>query len=82
MKCTGHSKRTGEPCKKDARKGREVCAAHGGKTPVGPAAPNWEHGKYSNYMTTPQKLREGFQRALDDPELTHTTAPRSLSRMP
>jgi hypothetical protein len=71
MKCTGHSKRTGEPCKKEAMKGREVCPAHGGKTPVGPAAPNWKNGKYPKYMTTPEKLREGYERALTDPELTH-----------
>ena len=71
MKCTAHSKRTGEPCKKDAMQGREVCLAHGGKSPLGPAAANWKNGHHSKYMTTPAKLREGYERALSDPELTH-----------
>lgn len=30
MKCTGHSSRTGKPCKRDAIAGGNVCLSHGG----------------------------------------------------
>lgn len=37
-KCTAHSSRTGEPCKRWAILGGTVCATHGGRSPVVKAA--------------------------------------------
>lgn len=38
MKCTAHSSRTGEPCKKPAVKGTNVCRSHGAGAPQVKAA--------------------------------------------
>jgi hypothetical protein len=49
------------------------CRQHGGKTPVGPASPNWEHGGYSRlFPTLPQRLQESANRAYNDPEYLAT----------
>jgi hypothetical protein len=71
VQCSARSKQSGERCKKDAVRGREVCHIHGGRSPRGPASATWKDGTYSKYMQTPEKLREGYERALSDPQLTH-----------
>ena len=38
---------------------------HGGKTPVGPASPNWIDGRYSRVL--PLGLVEAYRRSQDDP---------------
>ena len=47
------------------------CKKHGGATPKGAAHPNFKDGRRSKYATMPQHLRERFEEALQDPELTH-----------
>ncbi len=49
MRCSAKSKRSGERCKKDAVKGREVCHIHGGKSLAGTASPSWKDGSRSKY---------------------------------
>jgi hypothetical protein len=41
--------------------------SHGGKTPRGPANPNWQHGRYSKYV--PTGLGERYREARSNPEL-------------
>jgi hypothetical protein len=43
------------------------CHWHGGKTPYGPACPNWKHGDRSKYM--PRDLAKRYEAARKDPEL-------------
>lgn len=64
--CTAKSKSTGERCKRPAVKGMTVCRYHGGKTPVGIAAPGFVHGRRSKHM--PSRLLELYSEALQDPE--------------
>jgi hypothetical protein len=52
MRCKARSKRSGEQCKKDAMLGREVCLAHGGRSPLGVASPNLKHGRSSKDLPT------------------------------
>lgn len=83
MQCTGTSKRSGEQCKKDARPGTGVCHMHGSKSRKGPASGTWKHGKNSKWMTTPDKLREGYERACAPPLGTGASAaspPRAPGR--
>ena len=49
MRCTAHSKRTGEPCSGPAVTGWRVCRLHGagGGQPAGKAHPSWRHGMRS-----------------------------------
>lgn len=49
-KCTGTSKQSGQPCKKDAVVGSTKCHIHGGATPKGADSPNLKHGRYSAYL--------------------------------
>jgi hypothetical protein len=42
----------------------KVCKFHGGKTPVGSAAPGFKHGRYSKVL--PTVMAEHYQRAKDD----------------
>ena len=45
--CTAKSKRSGEQCKKDAMKEKNVCYFHGGKSLSGVAHPNYKTGRYA-----------------------------------
>ena len=65
--CTAKSKQSGERCKRHASPGFTVCAIHGGKTPVGIAAPSFKHGRYSKHL--PARLSERYEQAIHDPDL-------------
>lgn len=65
MEC-GARKRDGTPCKARAMdNGR--CRIHGGKTPRGPALPQFRDGRYSKYL--PARLAARYQEARTDGEL-------------
>jgi hypothetical protein len=62
----GAKKRDGTPCPTPPMaNGR--CRMHGGATPVGPALPQFRHGRYSKYL--PERLAERYQASLEDSEL-------------
>lgn len=65
--CTAMSKRSGERCKHAPMTGSTLCHMHGGKTPVGIAAPTWKHGRYSAHM--PKRMLAAYEKARIDPEL-------------
>lgn len=64
MRCKARSKRSGEQCKKDAMLGREVCLAHGGRSPIGVASPNLKHGRSSRDL--PTRLHQRYHEFLSD----------------
>jgi len=65
--CGARSKRTGNPCQQPAMpNGR--CRLHGGKTPSGPASPNFKHGRYSK-VKLPDGFLEKFEEQKNDTEL-------------
>lgn len=66
-RCKAKSKQTGERCKNPVAPGYEVCRFHGGRTPRGPALPQFKHGRRSKYM--PARLLTAYERALNDPQL-------------
>lgn len=66
QKCQAHNKQ-GQPCGQPAIAGRKHCHYHGGKTPVGLAAPSLKHGKYSKYL--PDRFIPTYEQAVSDPEL-------------
>jgi hypothetical protein len=66
-KCTGHSKRSGKPCKKDAMKGRQTCYFHSGSKKSGTASPNYKHGRYSKDL--PTRMAAQYAASLTDTEL-------------
>jgi hypothetical protein len=47
--------------------GRTVCYHHGGKTPVGPALPHYQQGRYSKYL--PERMLDRYHEAETDSEL-------------
>lgn len=65
--CAAHSKRTGQQCRRPAMAGRTVCYHHGGATPIGATSPHFRSGRYSKYL--PERLREKYQDAQQDPEI-------------
>lgn len=65
--CKATSKRTGERCKAQAVTGRELCYHHGGKSPAGPAHPQYKHGRYSKHL--PARLIERYAQSASDPDL-------------
>lgn len=74
MRCGdyGHiSKQTGLPCRRRCVPGRNACKFHGGNTLKGIAHPNYKHGKYAKdpYPDLPDRLREGYEAAQNDPDL-------------
>ena len=70
MQC-GAKTRSGQPCKSPAMdNGR--CRMHGGKHPKGMAHYNYKEGKYSKAL--PQRMREAYQDAIDDPQLLEQRA--------
>lgn len=48
-------------------RGRTVCLAHGGRTPVGVAASSFKHGRYSKHV--PAELLDRYHDGTNDPEL-------------
>ena len=65
--CAAHSKRTGQRCRQSAMVGKTVCYHHGGATPTGANLPQFRAGRYSKYL--PERLREKYQDAQQDPEI-------------
>lgn len=65
--CRRTSKRTGKPCGAYALKGRQVCRAHGGKSPRGAQSPSFKSGRYSKHI--PDRLLEKYETALGDERL-------------
>ena len=47
--------------------GKTVCYIHGGKTPVGPALPHYQNGRYSRYL--PERMLDRYHEAEQDSEL-------------
>lgn len=66
MKCKGHNS-SGDPCGKNAMKGRDYCRTHGGTKPIGPAHPQFKHGRRSKFL--PARLAATYEEALRDPKL-------------
>ncbi len=58
-------------CESPFRYSNGRCKKHGGSTPKGAAHPNFKDGRRSKYASMPQHLRERYEKALGDPELTH-----------
>jgi hypothetical protein len=54
-------------CMKLPVAGRTRCFKHGGGTPIGPASPQFKHGRRSKYL--PGNVAALYQTALDNPEL-------------
>lgn len=48
--CEATSKRSGKRCRKNAMRGRTVCLAHGGRTPIGISSPHYKTGIHSRYL--------------------------------
>lgn len=67
VQCSATSKQSGEQCKRSAVPGRNVCNIHGGKTPVGVALPQFQHGRYSRYL--PERLLERYEQSRSDPDI-------------
>jgi hypothetical protein len=66
-KCGAHSRSTGKPCQQPAMpNGR--CRKHGGLTPVGPAHPNYQTGRYSK-VKFPAKFLELYEEQQNDTRL-------------
>lgn len=64
--CGATKRRTGEPCRALAMpNGR--CRIHGGATPSGIAANNFQHGARSKYL--PVRMQERALEAMNDPDL-------------
>lgn len=53
-RCRAMSKRSGQPCKAPAMRGKAVCRCHGGKggAPKGKANGAWRHGHYAGDALT------------------------------
>lgn len=65
--CTATSKRSGERCRNRPAIGRTLCHIHGGKTPVGIAAPQTVTGRYSKHL--PTRMLATYEASKADPEL-------------
>lgn len=74
--CSAVSKRSGEQCRRRATIGKAVCAMHGGKTPVGPALPQYQNGRYSKYL--PERMLARYHEAERDAALLELRAEVSL----
>lgn len=67
MQCTAKSKRSGVQCRNGAMPGFTKCRMHGGKTPIGFAAPSTKHLRYSKHL--PKRLVQRYEEAVSDDEL-------------
>lgn len=64
----GAKNRQGKPCQvAPMENGR--CYRHGGATPVGPALPQYRHGKRSKLFKHVKGFGAAYERALKDPDL-------------
>jgi len=70
--CTATSKRSHDRCQRHAAIGRTTCSMHGGTASIGPASPEFKHGRYSNAL--PTRLLERYRESLNDPELLNGRA--------
>jgi hypothetical protein len=68
MQCHAMSKQRRARCRQPVVPGKDVCYYHGGKTPQGPALPQFKTGRYSKCL--PARLLAGYRAAERDPELT------------
>jgi hypothetical protein len=68
VQCHAKSKRSQKQCRRKAMRGMDVCYMHGGKTPRGPALPQFKSGRYSRFV--PSRLLARYRDAEHDPELT------------
>ncbi len=78
-RCTATSKSTGVQCRQPACEGNTKCRYHGGKNLRGIASPSYIHGRYSKYL--PERLREQYEEAQQDPELLALKDEISLLRI-
>jgi hypothetical protein len=67
MRCSAHSKRSGEACHAWAVRGRTTCRMHGGTSRTGMAVNTFKHGRYSRYV--PPRLENRYESARHDPTL-------------
>lgn len=68
LRCTAWNPNQGRQCGALALKvsRTQKCRVHGGKTPKGPASPNWKHGRYAKM---PADLLDDYEEALNDTAL-------------
>jgi hypothetical protein len=66
----GAKTRSGGTCGKPPLAGRTRCKLHGGKSPVGVAAPSYQGKGYSKYF--PKEIARVYEQTLHDPELLST----------
>ncbi len=64
--CQGTSKRSGERCGKWKMRGKNHCHIHGGKSVMGVALPQFDHGRFS--ASVPSRLNVSYHEALNDPK--------------
>lgn len=67
----GNAKKGGGFCESPYRYHNGKCRVHGGPSPKGMASGTWKTGQHSKYAKMPKRLRQGYEEAIDDPELTH-----------
>jgi len=65
-KCRAKSKRTGQRCRANAIRGRELCYHHGGRSPRGVAHPNFKTGQFS--IDIPARYYATTSRSVESPE--------------
>jgi len=65
-KCRATSKRTGQRCRANAIRGRELCYHHGGRTPRGVAHPRFKTGRFS--IDVPARYYATTLRSVESPE--------------
>ena len=73
--CSAQRKRGAGPCKGLAMPNGK-CRMHGGASLKGVDAPSYKHGRYSKHL--PEHLKNKFDAAYSDPELTHLRAELGL----
>jgi len=71
-RCGKKIRKTNPPryCTRWPAKGRNECKHHGGASPIGPANPNWKHGRNSKFFTKNALLRDAYLAALEQGDLT------------
>jgi hypothetical protein len=63
-RCQWWKRSTGRQCRKAAMDGGDYCKTHGGnRIQIGPANPNWRHGRWSRLL--PQRLQPTSPSVLD-----------------
>jgi len=67
----GSPKRRGGYCGSPVLYANGRCRLHGGPAARGAASGTWVDGNRSKYAKMPQHIRERYEKALQDPELTH-----------